>query len=314
MSKRRLYPARGTLLRRRPSRSRGAPPASPAGSPSSPLNGGPETIRVRSEDNLFQHVETLKRNRAKRHRFREFLVEGVKSIKLARAHDWPIKALLYDAERPLSNWAEETLADMRSATRIALPSRLMARLSEKVEPSELLAVAGMAENRVERIALDERALVVVFDRPVSPGNLGAVIRSCDALGASGLVVTGHGADIYAPQTIRASMGSFFALPVIQLESHLEVQQWVTNERGQLCCQIVGGSGEEEAALDEIDLTRPTVLVVGNETAGLSHGYKALCEVLVRIPMQGAADSLNVACAASILLYEASRQRRKAPST
>ena len=161
--------------------------------------------------------------------------------------------------------------------------------------------------------------MAVFDRPVYPGNLGQVIRAADALGAGGLIVSGHGADVYDPLTVRASMGSLFALPVVRLPSHREVGEWVEGLRraaptgpdgpGTGRLQIVAGSGEAQTPLEEVDLTRPTVLVFGNETRGLSAAYRDLADVLARIPMQGAADSLNVASAATILLYEASRQRR-----
>jgi TrmH family RNA methyltransferase len=151
--------------------------------------------------------------------------------------------------------------------------------------------------------------------------MGALIRSCAALGAQGLIVTGHGADLYHPQTVRGSMGSLFAVPAIRLASHHGVERWLaglamTGHRPQ----IVGGSGDADRLPHEVDLTGPTVLVVGNETRGLSAAYRALCDVLVGIPMAGSVDSLNVACAASILLYEADRQRRagapgqKAPRT
>jgi TrmH family RNA methyltransferase len=278
-------------------------------------------VRVRSEDNVFQHIEVLKRNRTKRHRFREFLVEGVKAIDRARAAGWTFTTLAYDADRRLSSWAQDTLAALPGATRAALSAPLMAKLSDKEAPSELLAVVAMPPDALDRIRPGSAALVVVFDRPTSPGNLGSIIRSCDALGADGLIVTGHGADVYDPQTVRASLGSLFALPVVWAPSHQEVAQWLDGWGGRVSAggsgtvttagrpHIVGASGDGAAVLDAVDLTRPTVLVAGNETRGLSAGYRDLCDTLVRIPMSGAADSLNVACAASILLYEVDRQRR-----
>jgi 23S rRNA (uridine2479-2'-O)-methyltransferase len=271
-------------------------------------------LRVSTENTLFQHLEVLKRNRHKRHRAREFVVEGVQAINQARANGWRIKALVYAAGRPLSSWAREVVATTRDgARRVEVAPPLMERLSDKEETSELLAVVGMPEDTPERIALGEPPLVAVFDRPVYPGNLGQIVRAADALGADGLLVTGHGADLYDPQTVRASMGSLFALPVVRLPSHREAGRWVAEvgaaPEGPGRLQLVGGSVDAPLALDEVDLTRPTVLVFGNETAGLSRGYRDLCDVLARIPMHGAADSLNVASAASIMLYEASRQRR-----
>jgi TrmH family RNA methyltransferase len=165
-------------------------------------------------------------------------------------------------------------------------------------------------------------LVAVFDRPSSPGNLGSIIRSCHALGADGLIVTGPGTDVYNPLTVRASMGSLFALPVVRVASHREVGRWVGDTAAARAregrgygrhrpqrIQIVGTSGEAGLPVDAIDLTLPTVLVFGNEAEGLTSGYRDLCDFLVRIPMYGEADSINVACAAAILLYEVDRQRR-----
>jgi TrmH family RNA methyltransferase len=252
----------------------------------------------------------LKRNRTRRHRAGEFFVEGVKAITLARACGWTITTLAYAAGHPLSSWARETLGALPTATHVALSPPLMAQLSDKQAPSELIAIAAIPPDDPARLRLGRPPLLMAFDRPVSPGNLGSIIRSCDALGAGGLIVTGHGADVYDPQTVRASMGSLFSLPVARLPSAEAVRRWADSlaaTHGRL--QIVGGSGDAERTLDEVDLTGPMVLVAGNETQGLSLAYRQVCDLLVRIPMQGAADSLNVAVAASIMLYEATRQRR-----
>src|SRR5439155_7599405 len=103
---------------------------------------------------------------------------------------------------------------------------LMDRLSDKNLSSELVAVVAMPPDSPDRIKPKSDVLVAVLDRPSSPGNLGSIIRSCHALGADGLIVTGHGTDIYNPLTVRASMGSLFALPTIRLASHREVGRWV----------------------------------------------------------------------------------------
>jgi TrmH family RNA methyltransferase len=289
------------------------PPERRAGldGPAAPPAGAPAVVRVWTEDNLFQHLEVLKRNRTKRHRFGEFFVEGVKALDQARANGWQIRTLAHAAGRRLSSWANEMLAASGAALHVELAPTLMDKLSDKEEASELVAVVAIPADRLDRITLGEQALVAVFDRPTSPGNLGSIVRSCDALGAAGLIITGHGADLYDPQTVRASVGSLFALPTIRLPSHQEVARWIAEQavRGRRL-QVVGGSDAAALAADQVDLTLPTVLVVGNETRGLSSGYRELCDVLVRIPMYGTADSLNVACAASILLYEAGRQRRQ----
>jgi TrmH family RNA methyltransferase len=259
--------------------------------------------RVGSRDARFQQWLALLTNRNKRQRSGEFLVQGVRPITLAVEHGWPLSALLYDESRALSRWATGTL-DRAKAARVALAPDLLQELGGKTEEvPELVAVARLGEDDLGRIAPDG-SLAVVFDRPTSPGNIGTVVRSADAFGASGVIVTGHAADIYDPKAIRASTGSFFALPVVRAPSHREVLAWA--RAGEAV--VVGLDERGEGDIAACDLTRPTVLVVGNETAGLSAAWREACDRLARIPMGGSASSLNAATSAAIALYEAARQR------
>lgn len=267
-------------------------------------------VKLHSENNDFQYVETLKRNRTKRQRSREFFVEGVRPINLALQHGWEFTTLLYSRERQLSDWAEDMLRGSGATTHYELPLHLMQKLSNKQETSELIALVRMPPDDLARIPLDENLLVVVFDRPTSPGNLGTILRSCDALGVHGLVITGHAADVYSPECVSASTGSLFAVPVVRLPSHQELLPWFDTLHGGLGrFQVMGTSARAEADIETQDLALPTVLVVGNETWGLSAAYEEMCDIMARIPMAGSATSLNVACATSILLYETDRQRR-----
>ncbi len=270
----------------------------------------PEIIRIYSENNQFQHVETLRRRREKRQRHREFFVEGVRPINQALANGWSINAFLYAPERPLSDWASTILRKSHAKIHFELPFELLDKLSNKTDPSELIAIIAMPEDTLARIPIHERMLVVVFDRPASPGNLGTLIRSCDALGVDGLIISGHAVDLYDPETISATTGSFFALPTVRLPSHQALAPWIEQVRAQFgSFQVVGTDEHGEPAIDEHDFTTPTLLVLGNETWGMSAGYRAICDTVTRIPIIGSASSLNVACAASIMLYEISRQRR-----
>lgn len=270
----------------------------------------PEIVKVYSENAEFQQIESLRRSRTKRQKHREFFVEGVRSINLALQHYWSINAFIYPGDAPLSGWATEILEHSTAKRHIELPLELVRKLSGKEDTSELLALVAMPPDDLTRIALKPDLLVVVFDRPASPGNLGTLIRSCDALQVDGMLVTGHSVDLYDPETIRATTGSFFAVPTARLPSHKELIPWLeTVGRTIGDFQLVGSSAKAHAPIWEHDFTRPTVLVVGNETWGLSASYKTLCDAMVRIPITGSATSLNVACAASIMLYEIDRQRQ-----
>jgi TrmH family RNA methyltransferase len=187
----------------------------------------------------------------------------------------------------------------------------MAELGGKAETEpELLAIVAMPADDLARIPAGPGMLAVVFDRPATPGNIGTLIRSADVFGAAGVIVTGHAADVYDPKAVRASTGSLFSVPAVRVASHRPVLDWVADLRDRgVAVQVVGT--DENGGLDaaRCDLTQPTLLLIGNETAGLSTAWREASDHLVRIPMAAsAASSLNAATAASVVLYESIRQK------
>ena len=264
--------------------------------------------RVASRNARFQQWQTLLTNRQKRQRAGRFLVQGVRPLTLAADQGWHIEELLIDDDRRLSRWAEEFIA-AAGADVIALPSDLLAELGEKDQDAapELLAVVAMPPDDLTRIPVAADFLGVAFDRPAQPGNLGTLIRSADAFGASGVVVTGHAADVYDPRTVRASTGSLFGLPTVRAESHRDVLEWLAGTG----VTIVGTDEHGDTDIEDYDFCAPTLIAVGNETVGLSTGWREACDRVLSIPMRGTASSLNAANAATVVLYEAARQRRAA---
>jgi TrmH family RNA methyltransferase len=265
--------------------------------------------RITSRNATFQQWQALLTNRNKRQRAREFLVQGVRPITVAVERGWPVHALLYDGDRSLSRWARELLRSV-PADQFAMSSNLLAELGEKNEAGgEVIAVMEIPADDLERIAVGDRFLGVLFDRPTNPGNIGSIVRSADAFGADGLIVTGHAADLYDPRSVRASTGSLFAVPAVRVPSPREVMAWLAAKRaGGIPVAVVGTDENGEADIFDFDLTGPVLLLVGNETAGLSAAWRELCDHVVRIPMVGSASSLNAANAATVVLYEVSRQR------
>ena len=261
------------------------------------------TIRITSRNARFQQWEALLHNRTKRHRQGEFLVQGVRPITLAIEHGWTIRTLISDGRPRLSSWAG-AVWESTTAEQVVMAPDLVAELGEKDEPSELLAVVEMPDDDLSR--LDPAGLTVVFDRPTQPGNLGTLARSADAFGATGLVVTGHAADPYDPRSVRSSTGSLFALTVVRAPSHREVLSW-GEPHG---IRVVGTDETGSIDVRETDLTGPLLVVVGNETHGMTAAWRDACDPLVAIPMAGSASSLNAATAGSIVLEEAFRQRRR----
>jgi TrmH family RNA methyltransferase len=268
-------------------------------------------LRVTTRNAGFQQWQALLTNRTKRQRAGEFLVQGVRPITLAVEHGWAVHTLIYPDRQALSAWAREML-DRTGATPVAMAPDLLAELAGK-ESAELLAVVAMPADRADRIPVTADLLVVVFDRPNTPGNIGTLVRSADAFGAAAVIVTGHAADPYDPLSVRASTGSLFAVPVVRVDSHREVVDWVGDLRdGGLAVRIAGTDEQGTVDVADYDLTGPRLLLVGNETHGLSAGWREACDAMLRIPITGAASSLNAAAAATVVLYESRRQRLRPP--
>ena len=269
------------------------------------------TVRVMSKNAAYQKFEVLRTNRNKRYRYGEFLVEGVRNINQAIRNGWQFTSLLYSPETPLSRWAQEVLDTVSCDTHYQLSANLMQELSGKTDTSELLAILRMRPDDPALMHDSPCPLYILFDRPSNHGNLGSIIRSADALGADGLILTGHGVDLYQPEVITASMGSFFNLPAIRMADNDTVFDWIARQRDlHPGFQVIGTTAHKQLNITQVDFRLPTLLMIGNETEGLCRAFKEGCDLLATIPMAdtSSASSFNVACAATVMMYEVCRQR------
>ncbi len=267
--------------------------------------------KILSANAEFQHLEVIKSNRNKRFGFGEFFVEGVRNINEAVKNKWQIQSLCYTMERPLSGWACDIIDGVKTIINYELTAVLMEKLSEKQNTSEIIAIVKMREDSFSQIRSSKCPKIVLFDRPSNKGNLGTVIRSCDAFGMEGLIITGHAVDLYDPEVIVASMGSFFNIPCIRITEHNTLFEFINEKKAQNSAfTVIGTTAHKEKFISEVDMTVPFMVMIGNETDGLSRTLKESSDILVTIPMNinSSASSLNVACAATAIFYEALRQR------
>lgn len=274
------------------------------------MPGMDKMINIYNKNNVFQRFETLKTNRKKRYKYNEFLVEGVRSLNEAVKNGWRIKSFICDKNH-LSDWASEMIRDVQTDANYCLTPELMSELSGKGETSELMAVIEMREDTLQSVRLSDNPFIVLFDRPSNKGNLGTMIRSCDALGADMLIITGHAVDLYDPSVVVSAMGSFFNMPVIRVSDNHALFQYREMLKNTYPGFItVGTTAHREHPLYSVDFTKPLMLMMGNETMGLNKAFKECCDVLCTIPMseKSYATSFNVSCAASVLMYEVTRQR------
>ncbi len=254
-------------------------------------------------------VRALAEERRERNKHKLFFIEGVAAIRAAYLYDWDVRWLIYCPEVEHTDWGIDIIAQTPPEARLEVNEYVLTQLSDREMASELLAVVAQRPDDLARIPLKDDLLVLLLDRPGSPGNLGSTIRSADALGADAVLITGHATDLYDPKTVRASIGSLFALPVLRVPEHAALEAWLATARDTLGrVQMVATSSHATTPLYAHDLTGPTVVAIGNETVGLSHYFETLCDAYVTIPMYGSATSFNASVAASIFLYEARRQR------
>lgn len=274
------------------------------------ISAAMKEIMISNRNNMFQKFEVLKTNRNKRYRYHEFLVEGVRSLNEAVRNGWRIKSFLYDRNR-LSDWAKGMLREVPTEENYCLSAELMQALSGKEDTSELMAVIEMREDTPEGVALSPNPFIVLFDRPSNRGNLGTMIRSCDALGVDLLILTGHAVDLYDPDVVVSAMGSFFKMPVIRIADNGTLFSYIDRLKSKYPGFVtVGTTAHDKTPVSSVDLTVPLMLMVGNETKGLCSAFADFCDVLCTIPMAkgSGASSFNVSCAASIFMYEITRQR------
>jgi tRNA G18 (ribose-2'-O)-methylase SpoU len=274
--------------------------------------------RIRSESAQFQLLEALRHNRRKRTQRGEFLIEGVQAINRAIDAGWPVRATLTPEGATPSTWAKSVLAACAEAEHHKVRADLFARLADREDVPEVLLVGAIVEPVLADLTPPGDGIVVVVDRPSSPGNLGTILRTSDALGAYAVVTVGHGAHLYDPRTVRASVGSLFALPALAVPGPAELAAWLEGWRAHEPVTVYATDETGDVEVDELDdvagladlddldggptARRPAVLLLGTERSGLARGLRELADVTLRIPMSGTASSLNVAVAHGIVLH------------
>lgn len=255
------------------------------------------------------HVKRLVRLRSRRDREREglILIEGARELRRAALAGVQLQAL-YLCPELYSPEAREVVPELPGAvagTVTGLSRPAFEKVSGRENPDGVLALAAAPELGLPEPGPD--AVTVVLHGLEKPGNLGAILRTADAAGASGVIVLGRGADPFGPNVIRASQGSVFSLSVVAWEEP-QALAWL-RERG---FSLVACTPDAPRVYWDAPLTGRVALLLGTEHQGLPPAWRE-SENGVRIPMAAAAgaDSLNVATAAALMLYECVRQRRAA---
>lgn len=241
------------------------------------------------------------KKRAFRERDARFLVEGAQAVGEALAARIPLEALFHAVPgHPLMEEARRAGVEV-----VHVSEEVMHRLTSTVTPQGLVAVAPFVDVPLGEVELDG-GCVAVLHAVRDPGNAGTVLRSADAAGARAVVFTGASVDVYNPKTVRASAGSVFHLPVVRGADPAEAVHHLRS--GGAVVLAMDARGDHD--LYDLDLTRPTAFLFGNEAWGLPEEVARLADAAVRVPIAGRAESLNLAAAATVCLFEWSRQQRQ----
>ena len=253
-----------------------------------------------------QRLRALARDRHARHTEHAFLLEGPRLLDAALERGATLEAVyLGYGARP----AFASLVDRAAAAGIPVRD-LREGVLEKVgvtrTPQPVLAVASMPTDTTE-LPADGDVLVAVD--VADPGNLGTIVRSAEAAGAAAVVVTGASVDPYNPKTVRSSAGAILGLPIVEQPDPAAALD-ALHDRGRHTVGTAATGGRDG---DTLDVTTPIALVVGNEAHGLAPDVQSRLDEIVTIPMHGAADSLNVAMAATVLLFDLDRRRTRTPT-
>ena len=246
------------------------------------------------------------RDRRPRDEQKVFPVEGYRAISRALERKVPIRELYYAPDWFLGSNEEDLIAatEAAGARLFELTKTVFAKIAYRDRPEGLLAIVDQWAPTLEDLKLGDPPFLLVVESIEKPGNLGTILRSADAAGVDAVIVCDPVTDLFNPNVVRSSTGVLFAVDVA-IQSSDEVIRWLKDRR----IRIVATTPHSDTLYTRADLTGPLAVVMGSEQFGLSRTWLEACDLPVRIPMAGQADSLNVAMATLITLFEAVRQRR-----
>ncbi|WP_455466088.1 TrmH family RNA methyltransferase [Bartonella sp. B39] len=242
----------------------------------------------------------------KKNRNREslFMAEGLKLVIDALDLGWIIQTLIFSKNKigntTIENTAARTVAN--GGFVIKASQKVMESITRRNNPQTVIGIFKQQWQPLEMITGRVEDVYVALDRARDPGNLGTIIRTVDAVGAKGVILIGETTDPFSPETVRATMGSIFSIPLYRCDESTFLS-WSKNLKGTVVGTHLKGSTDYRTINFK---NGPIILLMGNEKQGLQDILASCCDKLARIPQSGRADSLNLAIATALMLYEIRR--------
>ncbi len=264
----------------------------------------PDVISSKSNSRI-KNVRKL-RSRSERERTGTLLVEGIRQVSEAIQSGAEIVELLIAPDLLRSRFALDLVSEAqdRGVKSLNVTSDVFQSFSERERPQGLAAEVRQRWTPLESLDVKADRLWVALESVADPGNLGTILRTCDAVGANGAIVLGQSTDPFDPASVRASMGAVFTQQIVRA-STAELVAWARTHR----IHLAGTSPDAKIDYHATDYPSPLVLLMGSERHGLTDELMGACNPLVKLPMAGRVDSLNLAVATGVVLYEIFNQRR-----
>jgi TrmH family RNA methyltransferase len=233
------------------------------------------------------------------------MVEGKKEIEMALAGSWEIQEFYFCPELN----KEKNDLKISEEKMIEVSREVFQKISYRDTPDGFLATALIKTLKHENIKTKKVALIIILESVEKPGNLGAILRTADAVGADAVIINDSQTDIFNPNVIRASRGTIFTVP-LAIASMKETQEWLKKNK----IKSFAATGKAKKDYTKINFKKSCAIVLGSEDKGLSEEWLSGADELVKISMNGKIDSLNVSVAGAVMAFEARRQRAATRAT
>lgn len=246
------------------------------------------------------------RDRHARDKSQQFIIEGYRELLRAIDAGWAVDSLFICPELFLGSNEDKLIQRIQGsgAKVFRCPEHVFRKMSYRDRPDGLIATAPQKHTHLNALQLKANPFLIVAEAIEKPGNLGTILRSSDAVGLDALILCDACTDMFNPNVVRASVGTLFTVPVIEAAGK-ETLEWLKKNK----IKILAATPSAEQEFTDVDMTVPIAIAVGTEQLGLSPLWMDSADIRVKIPMHGTADSLNVAMATTLLLYEVLRQRK-----
>ena len=263
---------------------------------------------VSSPQNKFIKLASSLKQKKYRDELGLFIIEGVRLVEEAAQSNWLVETCIYTAVALQQERVQQIIASLKSKNcrLIQVPAIIYDKITDTKEPQGIMAIAQKCVYRLSDVLIgEEKPFFVVLDELQDPGNVGTIIRTAAAAGCTGIILTKGCTDVFASKVVRASMGSIFNVPIFEGLTNNEVVSYFA----QHSINILATSLDSSNVYFEVDFNKSIAVVFGNEGNGVSRQLLENALDRLYIPLLGRVESLNVAAAAAVILYEVVRQRQ-----